>query len=87
MVGMPVRADVAHGDITPRCLLDPAAREDPVAVAIQEQGQQHVRMVLLITTSPLVDEKLADWHHRGRFDREVDDMVGRQPFLEVIGQQ
>ena len=67
--------------------LDAATGEDPVGVAIDQQRQQHVRVVLGRAGAALVALELAPVQALDGLDDEMRQVVFGQPVEQVGGQQ
>jgi hypothetical protein len=82
VVGMQVGAQVAHGEVLVGGALDLARAHDPVAVAVDEDGQHHPGRVLGIARAAVVDlragevEFLHDFPHEGRASRAMTSGYG-----------
>jgi hypothetical protein len=71
--------EAAHGHVAMGGALDAAGAEEALGVAVNQQGDHHVRRVLLVAAALVVDGEGAQGQAVHRLDDEVDKVVLRHP--------
>ncbi len=85
VIGNMLADDEAIAGIAAAQPLDRSARPDPVAVGVDQQGQQHPRRERGLTGASDLAGRLEgrQVHQTDRVDDQVDDVVARQPVHHV----
>jgi len=83
MVGMVVGGHEAHPDIPVRRALDPAARENPVGIAVNQKRQHHSRVILRRARAAMVHLEGAHPDALDRLDHEVRQIILRDPVPKI----
>ena len=83
VVRVMVRRHEANPDIAVRRPLDPAAREDPVRIAIDQQRQHHPGMILRRARAAMVDLEGTEIDALDRLDHEVRQIILGDPITKI----
>jgi hypothetical protein len=83
MVGMHVGRHEANPDVPVRRPFDPAARENPVGIAIDQQRQHHPRVILRRPRAAMIDLEGTHLDALDRLDHEMRQIILRDPVPKI----
>ena len=84
---MLIGGDEADRHAAMRGALDPARREEPVRIAIDQKRQHHAPVIPRLASAPIVHLERRNRHSLNRFHNEMSQIVLRDPIRQIRRKQ